>query len=35
MLYIVDLADGSVIRKINTLAGSTTVPNGLAAPAPV
>ncbi len=34
-MYIVDLADGSVIRKIDTLAGSTTVPNGLAAPAPV
>lgn len=35
VLYIVDLDDGSLIKKIDTLAGSAATPNGLAAPAPV
>jgi len=35
VLYIVDLEDGSVIRKINTKAGTQTAPNGLATVTPV
>lgn len=33
ILYIVDIEDGSIIRKIDTGAGSTGTPNGLSAPA--
>lgn len=32
VLYILDLADGSVMAKINTGVGSTAVPNGLSTP---
>ncbi|PCH61794.1 MAG: hypothetical protein COC19_04235 [SAR86 cluster bacterium] len=32
VLYIVDIESGELIRKIDTLAGSTTTPNGLATP---
>jgi len=35
VLYIVDIADGSVIRKINTKAGTAANPNGLATVTPV
>ncbi|MCF6256882.1 MAG: fimbrial assembly protein [Gammaproteobacteria bacterium] len=35
VLYIVDIADGSVIRKINTKAGGLSDPNGLATVTPV
>ncbi|MBL1278395.1 MAG: fimbrial assembly protein, partial [Ectothiorhodospiraceae bacterium] len=35
ILYIVDIEDGSVIRKINTKAGSAATPNGLATVTPV
>jgi len=35
VLYIVDLEDGSVIRKINTKAGTPSAPNGLATVTPV
>ena len=32
VLFIVDVETGALIRKIDTLAGSTTTPNGLATP---
>ncbi len=35
VLYIVDIEDGSVIRKINTKAGNAATPNGLATVTPV
>ncbi len=35
VLYILDLTDGSVIRKIDTGVGSATSPNGLSSPLPV
>lgn len=35
VLYILDIEDGSVIKKIDTGVGSTTNPNGLTTPAPV
>lgn len=35
VLYIVDIQTGALIQKIDTKAGSTTTPNGLATPAPV
>jgi len=35
VLYILDIEDGSVIKKIDTKAGSTVIPNGLATPIPV
>lgn len=35
VLYILDIETGSVIKKIDTQAGSTTVPNGLATPIPI
>ncbi|MDY0014512.1 MAG: PilC/PilY family type IV pilus protein, partial [Rhodocyclaceae bacterium] len=34
-LFIVDLADGSLLAKLDTKAGSATTPNGLASPAAV
>ncbi len=34
-LFIVNLADGSLIRRIDTDAGSSAAPNGLASPIPV
>jgi len=33
VLYIVDIEDGSIIRKIDTEVGSTGTPNGLSSPA--
>lgn len=33
VLYVVDIEDGSILRKIDTGAGSTGTPNGLATPA--
>lgn len=35
VLYILDIETGSVIKKIDTQAGSTAVPNGLATPIPI
>ncbi|MFQ5939800.1 MAG: pilus assembly protein, partial [Alphaproteobacteria bacterium] len=35
VLYIVDVENGTLIRKIDTLAGSTTTPNGLPTVSPV
>ena len=35
VLFIVDIEDGTLIRKIDTLAGSIATPNGLATAAPV
>lgn len=35
VLYIVDIEDGSLIRKITTNAGSVTSPNGMSTTAPV
>jgi type IV pilus assembly protein PilY1 len=32
VLFVVNVADGTVIRKIDTMVGSTTTPNGLATP---
>ncbi|WP_188150137.1 pilus assembly protein [Teredinibacter waterburyi] len=33
VLYIVDISNGAIIKKIDTLAGTTGTPNGLASPA--
>jgi len=35
VLYIIDIETGTLIRKMDTNAGSTAVPNGLATPIPV
>ncbi len=35
ILYVLDIEDGSVIKKIDTGAGSSGTPNGLASPIPV